>query len=61
MIYNMLPVNENKFLINSAIDFINGEQYNPKESEKLFKGKTNYPNYIRIVYNKEYIMYLKIT
>ena len=54
MICNMLPVNKNKFLINSAIDFINGEQYNPKESEKLFKGKTNHPNYIYI-YNKKYI------
>jgi PIF1-like helicase len=58
MICNMLPVNENKFLINAAIDYINGEQYNPNESEKLFKGKTNYSNYLRLQQGIR-VMYLK--
>src|ERR1043165_7681876 len=35
MICNMLPVNENKFLINTAIDYINNEQHNPNESLEL--------------------------
>ncbi len=35
MICNMLPVNENKFLINSAIDFINDEQQNQKNYLKV--------------------------
>ena len=54
----MLPVNENKFLISTAIDFINNEQYNPNESEKLFKGKTNYPNHLRLQQGI-CVMYLK--
>ena len=58
MICNMLPVNENKFLINTAIDYINNEQHNPNESEKLFKGKTNYPNYLRLQQGI-CVMYLK--
>ena len=58
MICNMLPVNENKFLINAAIDYINNEQYNPNDSEKLFKGKTNYPNYLRLQQGIR-VMYLK--
>jgi hypothetical protein len=39
IICNMLPVNEDKFIISTAIDFINGEQYNPNDSQKLFKKK----------------------
>ena len=39
MICNMLPVNDDKFLISSAIDFVNGEQLNPDETQKLFKKK----------------------
>ena len=35
----MLPVNDDKFLISSAIDFVNGEQLNSDESQKLFKKK----------------------
>ena len=41
----MLPVNDDKFLISSAIDFINGKQFNPDESQKLFK-KTNLPSHL---------------
>jgi hypothetical protein len=48
VICNMLPVNENKFLISTAVDLINGEQYSPNESQKLFKGKTNYPDYLHL-------------
>lgn len=58
MICNILPINKNKFLINSAIDFINGESYNPEESEKLLKSKTNYPNYVRLQQGIQ-VMYLK--
>ncbi|GBB87368.1 hypothetical protein RclHR1_13810001 [Rhizophagus clarus] len=57
-ICNMLPVNENKFLISEAVDIINGEQYNPNESQKLFKSKTNYPDYLRLQQGAR-VMYLK--
>ncbi|GES75098.1 Pif1-like helicase domain-containing protein [Rhizophagus clarus] len=46
-ICNMLPVNENKFLISEAVDIINGEQYNPNESQKLFKKKLE----VRVVFS----------
>jgi ATP-dependent exoDNAse (exonuclease V) alpha subunit len=54
----MLPINQDKFLISPAIDLINGEQYNSNELEKLFKGKTNYPNYVRLQQGIR-VMYLK--
>ncbi|RIA94262.1 hypothetical protein C1645_818248 [Glomus cerebriforme] len=44
----MLPVTENKFLISSAIDFINNQQYSPNDSQKLFKKQTNFPNHLRL-------------
>ncbi len=55
----MLPVTENKFLISSAIDFINNQQYNPDDSQKLFKKKTNFPNYLHLQQGA-CVMYLKI-
>ena len=47
VICNMLPVTENKFLISSAIDFIDNQQCNPNDSQKLFKKRTNFPNCLR--------------
>ena len=58
VICNMLPVTENKFLISSAIDFIDNQQYNPNDSQKLFKNKTNFPNYLRLQQGAR-VMYLK--
>ena len=58
IICNMLPVNEDKFIISTAIDFINGERYNPNDSQKLFKKKTNLPSYLRLQQGAR-IMYLK--
>jgi hypothetical protein len=58
IICNMLPVNEDKFLISSAIDFINGQQYNPDDSQKLFKNKTNLPSHLRLQQGVR-VMYLK--
>jgi hypothetical protein len=58
VICNMLPVIENKFLISSAVDFINNQQYNPDDSQKLFKKKTNFPNHLRLQQGAR-IMYLK--
>ena len=58
VICNMLPVNENKFLISSAIDFINNQKYNPDDSQKLFKNKTNFPNHLRLQQGAR-VMYLK--
>ena len=46
VICNMLPVNENKFLISLAIDFINNQQHDLNETQKLFKNKTNFPNHL---------------
>ena len=57
-ICNMLPVNENKFLFSSAIDFINGHQYDPNDSQKLFKRKTNLPIHLRLQQGAR-VMYLK--
>ena len=48
VICNMLPVNEDKFLISTATDFINGQQHNPDDSQKLFKRKTNLPSHLRL-------------
>jgi ATP-dependent DNA helicase PIF1 len=58
VICNMLPVTENKFLISSAIDFINNQQYNPNDSQKLFKKRTNFPNHLRLQQGVR-VMYLK--
>jgi hypothetical protein len=57
-ICNMLPINQDKFLISPAIDLINGIQHDPNEVKKLFKGKTNYPNYLRLQQGIR-VMYLK--
>src|ERR1044072_8208011 len=46
IICNMLSVNKDKYLISMAIDFIDGQQYNPNESQKLFKNKTNLPSHL---------------
>ena len=54
----MLPVNEDKYLISMAIDFIDGQQYNPDESQKLFKNKTNLPSHLRLQQDA-CVMYLK--
>src|SRR5947208_15897462 len=48
IICNTIPVTENKFLISSAIDFINNQQYDPKDSKKLFKKKTNLHTYFSL-------------
>jgi ATP-dependent DNA helicase PIF1 len=58
IICNMLPVTENKFLISSAIDFIDNQQYNPDDSQKLFKKKTNFPSHLRLQQGAR-VMYLK--
>jgi PIF1-like helicase/Helitron helicase-like domain at N-terminus len=58
MICNMLPVNENKFLISTAVDFIDKQQYDPDISQKLFKKKTNFPKYLRLQQGAR-VMYLK--
>ena len=54
----MLPVNEDKYLISMAIDFIDGQQYNPDESQKLFKNKTNLPSHLHLQQGA-HVMYLK--
>src|SRR5207237_3836115 len=54
----MLPVNEDKFLISTATDFIDGQQYNPDDSQKLFKRKTNLPSHLRLQQVAR-VMYLK--
>lgn len=58
VICNMLPVSEDKFLINSAIDFIDGQQCNPDDNQKLFKKKTNFPNHLRLQQGV-HVMYLR--
>jgi len=58
VIYNMLPVNENKFLISTATDFISEQQYDPDDSQRLFKQKTNLPNHLRLQQGAR-VMYLK--
>ena len=58
IICNMLPVNEDKYLISMAIDFIDGQQYNPDESQKLFKNKTNLPSHLHLQQGAR-VMYLK--
>lgn len=58
VICNMLPVTEDKFLISSAIDFIDNQQYNPDDSQKLFKKKTNFPSHLRLQQGAR-VMYLK--
>ena len=55
---NMLPVTENKFLISLAIDFIDNQQYNPDDSQRLFKKKTNFPSHLRLQQGAR-VMYLK--
>src|SRR5215212_10352113 len=57
-ICNMLPVNENKFLINSAIDYMNGQRYDPDDSQKLFKRKTNLSAQLRLQQGAR-VMYLR--
>jgi len=57
-ICNMLPVNENKFLISAAADFIDGQQYDPDDSQRLFKRKTNLPSHLRLQQGAR-VMYLK--
>ncbi|GBC19376.2 PIF1-like helicase domain-containing protein [Rhizophagus irregularis DAOM 181602=DAOM 197198] len=58
IICNMLPVNEDKFLISSAIDYIDNQQYNPDDTQKLFKKKTNLPSHLRLQQGAR-VMYLK--
>src|SRR5581483_2167110 len=41
-----------------AIDFIDNQQYNPDDTQKLFKKKTNLPNYLRLQQGAR-VMYLK--
>jgi ATP-dependent exoDNAse (exonuclease V) alpha subunit len=48
MIYNLLPVPQNKFLISQAKDFVNSEQWDPLSSNNMFKPKTNLPLSARI-------------
>jgi DNA replication protein DnaC len=57
-ICNMLPVNEDKFLISSAIDFINEQQCDSNDYQKLFKQKTNFPKYLHLQQGAR-VMYLK--
>ena len=54
----MLLINENKFLISAAIDFINMQQYDPDDSQKLFKKKTNLSNHLHLQQVAR-VMYLK--
>lgn len=58
MICNMLPINGDKFLFSSATDFIDGHQYNPDDSQRLFKQKTNLPPHLRLQQGAR-VMYLK--
>ena len=58
VICNMLPVNENKFLISLAIDFINNQQHDLNETQKLFKNKTNFSNHLHLQQGA-CVMYLK--
>ena len=47
-ICNALPVENDKFLISEAIDFINGVQLSSEESQPNFKQKTNLPSSVRL-------------
>ena len=47
-ICNLLPVNEDKFLLAPAIDYVSGQRYDPDDSQKLFKQKTNLPAQLRV-------------
>jgi hypothetical protein len=58
VICNMLPVVEDKFLISTAIDVFDNQQYNPNDYQKLFKKKTNFPTHLRLQQGAR-VMYLK--
>ena len=49
---------QNKFLISTAIDFIDNQQCNPEDSQKLFKNKTNFPKHLHLQQGA-CVMYLK--
>jgi len=57
-ICNLLPVNEDKFFLSDAIDYINGQRYDPDDSQKLFKHRTNLPAHLRLQQGAR-VMYLK--
>ena len=42
-ICNMLPVPPNGFLLSRAHDFVNTNQWDPSQSNHMFKPKTNLP------------------
>ena len=54
---NLLPVNEDKFLLAPAIDYVGGQRYDP-DDQKLFKQKTNLPVQLRLQQGAR-VMYLK--
>ena len=58
IICNMLPVNDDKFLISSAIDYINNSRLHPDDTQKLFKKKTNLPSHLRLQQGAR-VMYLR--
>jgi len=52
-----LPLENEKFAISEAIDFINGVQQNPETVQSVFKLKTNLPPSVRIQQGSR-VMYL---
>ncbi len=57
MVCNTLPVSENGFLISQATDFVNSQQWNNQETNKMFKPKTNLPSCVRLQQGAR-VMYL---
>ena len=57
IVNNALPLENEKFAISEAIDFINGVQQNPETVQSVFKLKTNLPPSVRIQQGSR-VMYL---
>ena len=57
MICNMLPVEEDKFLINEAVDTIDNKHMELLDTQNLFKNKTNLPSVVRLQQGAR-VMYL---
>jgi hypothetical protein len=57
LICNALPTTQNRFMISTAIDTINGERWSTNLTEKNFKSKTNLPSSVRLQQGAK-VMYL---
>jgi len=48
MVCNTLPISENGFLISQVTDFVNSQQWNNQETNKMFKPKINLSSYLHL-------------